>query len=222
MKNMKKILTMMGVIALTAAIAIGGTLAYLTSQAEVKNTFTVGNVGIDMKEADVNLMGEKLNKAGGVWKDGEELADRVVANEYKLMPGHPYVKDPTITVDVGSEDCYLFVKIDNQISAIEATGNTTIAAQMAANGWKVVDEENGVYVYAEGDADKTAVSAGASKPVFSQFVIADNADLTAYEPKTETVGEKEVTTKKSISITAYAIQADGLGDLTPAQIWEKF
>ena len=59
MKNMKKILTMMGVIALTAAIAIGGTLAYLTSTAEVKNTFTVGKVAIDMDETDVDLYGKK-------------------------------------------------------------------------------------------------------------------------------------------------------------------
>lgn len=212
MKNMKKILTMMGVIALTAAIAIGGTLAYLTSTDSVTNTFTIGNVNITMDEASVNPDGTLVSTAD----------NRTDNNDYHLMPGHTYIKDPTVKVTAGSEDCYLFVKIDNQISAIEAKGDTTIAAQMATNGWKVVDATNGVYVYAEGDADKTAVSASASKVVFSQFVIADNADLTAYAPTTKPVDGKEVTIKKSISLTAYAIQKDGLESLSAVDIWAKF
>lgn len=102
MKNMKKILTMMGVIALTAAIAIGGTLAYLTSTATVTNTFTVGQVKITLDEAKVGSDGKALT--------GNDAA-RVAENSYKLFPGHTYDKDPTIHVDATSEDCYIRAKV---------------------------------------------------------------------------------------------------------------
>ena len=47
---MKKILAWMLVVALTAAIAVGGTLAYLTDTDEDVNVMTLGNVKIDQLE----------------------------------------------------------------------------------------------------------------------------------------------------------------------------
>ena len=110
------------------------TMAYLTSKTDVvTNTFTVGKVTITLDEADVDLMGVK---------DGDT---RVKANEYKLIPGHTYIKDPTIHVAGDSENCWLFVKVENGLKDIIA-GNTsvsennstdtvyTIEAQMTKNG----------------------------------------------------------------------------------------
>ena len=96
MKNMKKILTVACAMALSAAIAVGGTLAYLTSTDKVVNTFTVGKVAIQLDEAEAN--------PDGTLVDG---ADRVQANSYKLLPGHTYAKDPMVTVLKGSESSYI-------------------------------------------------------------------------------------------------------------------
>lgn len=199
--KMRKILAMVMALALTAALAVGGTLAYLTSQDSVTNTFTVGKVNITLDEADVDEYGVEIPDAS-----------RTDANEYKLLPGHTYVKDPIVHVTAGSENSYLFVKVENGISGLEATGNTTIAAQLAANNWKLVS--GNVYVYAEGDATKTAVTAGANKPVFASFVIAGNADLSVYSGDTPQA-------LPTVNVTAYAVQADGFAEKTPDEIWSS-
>ncbi|MGN1113263.1 MAG: SipW-dependent-type signal peptide-containing protein [Acutalibacteraceae bacterium] len=96
------------------------TLAYLTDNANVTNTFTVGNVQIDLDEALVDEYGNPLKKADDDSTSKVTLgeATRVSENnEYKLVPNHTYSKDPTVTVKASSEDCYvrLFVTM-TQIS----------------------------------------------------------------------------------------------------------
>lgn len=194
-KTKTKALLMSLCAVLLVAASVLGTMAYLTDSKDVKNTFTVGNVAITMDETDVD--GSTPNK------------ERDQANSYKLLPGHTYTKDPIIHVDASSEDCYLFVKVDNQIAAIEANGNTTVAAQMAAKGWKAVEGKDGIYVYVGTTAAPVAVKANDNVTVFEQLVIAGtvNGDtLKAYENKT-------------ITVTAYAVQKDGFEGKTADQIW---
>ena len=179
------------------------TMAYLTSEDSVTNTFTVGKVTITLDEAKVDEYGEE-----------EEGASRVDANTYKLIPGHTYIKDPTIHVSEGSEDCYLFVTIKNDIANIEDSANT-IAAQMKNNGWKPVEGENGVYCYCDGDGNKKVVEEKENKILFSEFTISgsvENKALTGYS----TSADK---TQNIIEIKAYAIQADGFESKTIAEIW---
>ena len=153
----RKILVSVAALALVAAISIGGTLAYLTSQATVTNTFSVGNIKITLDEAQLDKDGMNLlNKDNKVVTD-VALAARTNENTYKLMPGHTYVKDPTIHVEAKSEDSYIFVKVVNGISGLEATGNTTIAEQLKNNGWTPLMDDNNtavadVYVYAKNGA----------------------------------------------------------------------
>ena len=193
---MKKTLTVLLALVLVIAMSVAGTMAYLTSKDEVVNTFTVGKVAITLDEADVDEYGAAVTPAA-----------RVDENTYKLIPGHSYTKDPTIHVTAGSEDCYLFVKVVNGIKDYEAAGNTTIADQMEANGWKVVNATNGTYVYAKTTGAKDVVAAGSNVPVFANFTIADNANITASGSALDVV------------VTAYAVQAEGFAEKTPAQIW---
>lgn len=199
----RKILVSLAALALVAAISIGGTLAYLTSQADVTNTFTVGKVAITMDETAVNT-------------DGTALADtpRRTTNDYHLLPGKTYTKDPQIHVTTGSEDCYLFVTIKNDIAAIEDADNS-VEEQMTAKGWAKVTGVTGVenlYVYIgieeSASAPKT-VAAGADVTVFEKIVIkgdVTNTGLESYAGKT-------------ITVNAYAIQAEGFSGKTAAQIW---
>lgn len=82
----KKVLSIVAVV-LVLCCAIGGTLAWLTDKTDpVVNTFTVGDINIDLAESE-NL-------------------------DLKMVPGNTITKDPFITVKANSEKCWLFVKVD--------------------------------------------------------------------------------------------------------------
>ena len=205
MKKTSKALLLMLCAVLLVAASVLGTMAYLTSSDEVVNTFTVGNVKITLDEQDVD--------------NSTTDADRDQANSYKLLPGHTYTKDPTIHVDASSEDCYLFVKVVNEIAAIE--GDPTVATQMAAKGWKVVDAEKGIYVYATGTDAKTAVSANANIAVFDNFTIDGTKVVNVPTGGTTPAGKLNIADYdgKTITVTAYAVQKDGFESKTAAEIW---
>lgn len=197
----RKILAMVMALALTAALAVGGTLAYLTSTDEVKNTFTVGDVQIKLDEAKANADGTLDTTA----------TERVKANTYKLLPGHLYTKDPQIHVDANSENCWLFVKVENGIAAIEDSSNT-IAAQMEAKGWSAVTGATNIYAY------RSTVAGGTSVGVFDSFKI-NGAVIGGAKPETPAAGALYLAdyANAQIVVTAYAIQADGFE--TAAAAW---
>ena len=107
----KKLLTAV-VLTLCAVALVAGsvfaTIAFLADFSAVSNTFTVGSVGIDMKETKVD--------ENGIAIDG---AAKVDGNSYHLVPNKTYKKDPTIYIDKtdAKDKMYLFVKSSNQIRA---------------------------------------------------------------------------------------------------------
>lgn len=100
MKTKSKALLLTLCAVLLVAASVLGTMAYLTSTDTVENTFTVGNVAIKLDEAKANTDGSLV-----------EGADRVKGNEYHLLPGHTYTKDPTVTVKAVSEASYVRLKV---------------------------------------------------------------------------------------------------------------
>lgn len=104
-KTKTKALLMSLCAVLLVAASVLGTMAYLTDSMDVKNTFTVGNVAIKLDEAKVDDMGNLVKNQDGT------LADRVTQNAYKLLPGHTYVKDPTVTVLKPSVESYVRMKV---------------------------------------------------------------------------------------------------------------
>ena len=191
MKTARKVLIIALCAVLLVSISVMGTMAYLTSQDTVNNTFTVGKVAINLDEADVKTDGTYEKDVNTRVEDG---------NAYHLLPGHTYIKDPTIHVASTSEDCWLFVKVENGIAAIESG---SIATQMAEQGWTLVDGTTNIYGRA------AANKAGDSVKVFEHFTIKDdvnNTTLATYNGKT-------------IVVTAYAIQADGFEGETASDIW---
>ena len=191
MKKSMKIVLGVVAIMLVIAVSVAGTIAYLTSKtAAVRNTFTLGNVTITLDEHEI----EDEYAA-------ELTTNTVQTNEYKLLPGHTYLKDPTVHVDDSSEDCWLFVKVTNGIAGIEvdADDGDTIAEQMAALGWTPVNNSTDVYAY------NAIVSGGSDVVVFNNFTIAGSVeDLSDYADA-------------EIVIIAYAVQADGFA--TSAAAW---
>lgn len=134
MKKLTKVLAVVLCAALLVAGSVLGTLAYLTSQDEAVNTFTVGKVKIELDEAKINADGKPIDAEEKEVTDLSE-AERVEENIYHLLPGHSYTKDPTVTVLKGSEDCYvrMFVTITKSAEwdqICDNHENTFGAAQM--------------------------------------------------------------------------------------------
>ena len=197
MKNVKKIVALLLCAVLLIGATIAGTVAYLTSTPNaVTNTFSVGQVNITLDESDVDEYGVQKTttvtgeNGQGVTKDADRVSNGI---QYKLIPGHEYKKDPTVHVKNDSEACYVFVKVENGISAIEDA--TTIANQITnTNGWASLSGVANVY-YKKWTPDDTT-EGYTDLVVFSSFKLKTDAAVANY-------GAAE------IKITAYAIQADG-------------
>lgn len=215
MKTKRKALLLTLCAVLLVAASVFGTIAYLTDTEAVTNTFTVGQISMSMDEAKVNVAGQKLNNEGDVWEDGDTLADRVAANEYHLLPGQTYSKDPTIHVDADSEDSYIIIKVDNNgIEAIEETaaGYTSVSAQILANGWTWWKNEGNVHYfyqeYTKGQNDKEL-------EVFQQFKVGDsvtNEQMKAFYDGAAANNDQA----KAVIVTAYAVQKAGFANYADA------
>ena len=218
MKNSKlrRILMLLACAVLLVSLSVGATLAYLTSTTGVvENTFTVGKVVLDdpstpnlnegLDEAKTNEYGEPLDANEAViekdpdnptyWED-EDV--RVQENNYKLIPGHTYVKDPVVYVQAKSEPCLVYVIVDDPLKDIIDYQN--ISQQMNAE-WHIIGTNGNKTLYGY----KTVVDArNATEAIpldtFKYIKILGTLeydDLTPYE------GEQ-------ITVRAFAIQADGM------------
>lgn len=226
MKNSKlrRALLLVASAVLLVCVSVGATLAYLTAETGVvTNTFTIGDVAITLDEGAVYETDTDGFTAenNGRWIDREK--NRVGeddGNEYKLIPGRSYHKDPTVHVTAGSEDCYVFVKVENGFAAYEAanefdtetTGGKTIADQMAALNWIAI--ENGSNIYCKCDANGTPLKNKANDElvVFEYFALKGDltdADFTA-------------ASKAQITIEAYAIQSEGISATTAKAIYDLY
>ena len=141
---MKKTLTKILAIALCAVLLVTGTiyitLAYLLDESNVvHNTFTVSkNIIITLDETKVNTDGTPVE---GNLRENE-------SQEYKLVPGASYTKDPTVHTDANSENCFIVIAIydtifknaDGEDTGIQDPNSTKVYDQLEANGW--VELEN--------------------------------------------------------------------------------
>lgn len=107
---------------LILGVSLGGTLAWLTDKtSNVKNTFTVGNINIDLTESNAVVENDLLT------------------NSYKMIPGFTIEKDPIVTVEENSEDCYLFIK------AVKSNDFDDYMTYEIAEGWELVPGQTDVY-----------------------------------------------------------------------------
>ena len=172
----RKILTTVAIVMcalLLVAGSIAGTLAYLTSTKTTTNAFTVGNVSITLTD------NTKFN--GALWEQ----------DKLHLIPGREYTKETYITVDGTSEDCYLFVKLDNGLEDIIDT--ETLEDQMEENGWTLLPGSTNVYYYEE------IANAGDKATLYESMKVVSNVDNDSLDDYAD----------DTIVVTAYAIQAEG-------------
>lgn len=216
MKKFKALLVVACALLLVAA-SVFGTMAYLTSTDTVTNTFTVGKVNIKLDEAKVGTDGKALT--------GSDAA-RVQTNSYKLMPGHTYTKDPTVTVEAGSEASYVrqmvtvtFDKVltDAQLATQLDGIFTGYDANWVRNDKKVETKTKDgakytVITYEYRYKDKVAATTTDSKlpALFTGIKV----------PETWTNDDLAALGNIEINIVAHAIQADGFDNADDA--WAAF
>ena len=207
----KKLMTVLALV-LVIAMSVAGTYAYLTYRDTVTNTFTVGDVKIKLDEAKANTDGSLVQGAA-----------RVDANSYKLLPGHTYAKDPTVTVLKGSESSYVKMTVTfskaAELDAIFAPNGATLTSIF--NGY---DSTNWID---KGNTKDTQNNTRTYEFWYKETVAAPTADVkldALFDSITVsgTITNAQLATIKDMTITvnAYAIQADGF--TTPEAAWAAY
>ena len=94
----------------------GGTVAWLVAKTDpVVNTFTYGDINIELAET------------------------KPVNQQAKIIPGVDIEKDPKVTVKANSEACWLFVKIE------ESSNLDSFISYNVAAGWTELNTGSGIY-----------------------------------------------------------------------------
>ena len=210
MKTKTKALGLVMAAVLLVTATIFGTMAYLTDTDEVVNKFTVGSVAIKLDEAPVGT-------------DGKAIAgDRVKANSYKLLPGHEYDKDPTVTVMQGSESSYvrMLVTISNASELKEVFG-ANFLPENYVEGW-----DSATWI-ASGITENTTDNTITYEFRYKETVAAPTADVVLDDlfesftvPGTVDNDQLAKLSNMTITVVAHAIQADGFADANAA--WTAF
>lgn len=203
----RRIAMTVALVLVVALASIGGTIAWLTATTgSVVNTFTVGDVNITLTEEGAT----DLNDDGNL------------EQEFHIVPGVDIEKKPEVTVTANSEDCWLFVKVEeaNWPSATEADGTRKVNYTIDS-GWTKLTGVAGVdNVYYR------KVSSNSSDQPFNvltsnQVTVSD----TLTKAEANSIGTSVDAPK--LTFTAYAIQQDGVNqsgktDLENAQLaWSK-
>lgn len=177
----KKTLALFAALVLAVGCIVGGTLAWLTDKTDsVVNTFTTSDIDVTLTESQ---------------------------EEYKMIPGWTIHKDPKAAVAAGSEECYLFVKL-------EKSGNfDDFMTYEIADGWTALTGVDGVYYRQVATANM-----GTAYSVLKNDQVSVNGTVTKEEMNNLTTD-----TYPTLTVTAYASQMYKNNDdtFTAAEAWKN-
>ena len=195
MTKRNKLLVTILCLACVLCALVSGTIAWLISQpGSITNTFTSSDVTITLTETK------------GTLTDG--------VRGFKMVPGEVIAKDPVVAVEAGSEACYVFVKIDENLgswSTYAVAGknfksflNYTVDT---AEGWTALEGYAGVY-YIKVDAN--IANEGKSYNVLAGNVVTVSGEnVTKAMMETLEASDANLPT---LTFTASAIQVANLPD----------
>lgn len=176
----KMFVTMLAVVLLVGCI-IGGTVAWLTDKTDpITNTFTYGDINIEL------------------WEE--------TGNNYKIVPGVNIKKDPKVTVEAGSEPCYVFVKVDENGTFVK--DKVTYRMSVLWTKLKGVEGVDNVWYIEQG-----GVVNPQTVPILANDQIIVSENLTKEDIK----GLNK--NKPTLTFTAYAVQK--AGSANAAEAWAK-
>ena len=188
----KKSLALVLALAMIVVCVVGGTLAWLIATTpEVKNTFTYGDIDITLAETKT---------------------------DFKMIPGYTIAKDPKVTVQAGSEDCYLFVKVE------KSTNFDNYMNYAIDNAW--TELESGVYyIKIDTEAEKNVAYnvLGADSETYSnvEYTWSDNQVLVKPTVTKTMLNALTADTQPTLTFTAYAVQLNknNTTEFTAEEAW---
>lgn len=181
---MKKSFALILALVLVVTAVAGGTIAWLTAESgTVTNTFTVGNITIDLKEHAL--------KDDGTLDTSKTVTEN---KNYKVVPGATQPKDPFVTVSAKSEKCWVYAKVTNNLLL---NGESVVAINKNTN-WTVVASDDNVTLYRYNVEVDALTEAKTLEPVFDSITY-DGDKITAAN-----IGDLN---GKTIVIEAYAHQS---------------
>lgn len=184
MKKRKNLIAIGAVLAVLLVVTVVPTFSWLSAQSErVVNTFAGGAISILLDESPVGTDGKKIDGA------------RTTGNSYKYKAGAVLDKDPAVTVIKGSEECYVFLCVENELTDdFEINYDTDSWLRVSQSGDKTVYAYKEKVNVLEADEDKML------EPIFTTVTV--SADLTS-----EDIAELG---EKILAVTAYAVQTESL------------
>jgi len=209
--NMKPLAVLLA-LTLLVGCAIGGTLAWLLDTSDtVTNTFTSSDIEVTLTETGA-VNGEK---------------------EYKMVPGMTLSKDPKAKVSADSEDCYLFIKVEevNGVVTYTKAGETTTTTTSWSD-FLTYTVDSGWTPLEDGSDEGTEVDSGVYYKIFKDG--SGNAKGTEYSILTgNSVTVKNTVTKEmmnalntanypKLKFTAYAAQLKNSNEteFEPEEAWK--
>lgn len=216
----RKVAKLMAVVALIGAVGVGGSLALLSQKSNVvTNTFAAGagitaNEDITVFEHDPYLGTEDYEgNSRDTYFDGqstgsEEMIDVDGVSYTDLEPNSEISKDPAVQISKGTADCYLFVKIENNLVNADRE-NITFDGVLAPSGqtdnWKKLEGTENIWFYTTtagettGSVIDTKNNMFVSPKLFTTINFGMDADI--YNKQLE-----------SIVVKAFAVQATENGN----------
>ena len=188
-----KVMVMILSLMLVVGLSVGGTIAWLTAESgTVENTFTVGDITIDLKEHTLDDKGALTETETTEW-------------EYEhIIPGDELKKDPFVKVLANSEASIVFIKVieKNNIDVkVSDTATEKALIYSVDQSWTALDGVKGVYY-----KNAAATGANASEPMY--ILTGNKVEVSDYVTKTDIT-----TMKKSVPglyFMAAAIQSENI------------
>lgn len=198
MKNLKKIIVAASLCAAIGATAIAGTLAYFTSETEVKtNTFTVGDVEVKLTEP--------------VW----DATGKTEAED--LVPGRTVHKDPSVSVSADSVPSYvgIVVTMDEDLYNLsnwnDSNEKPVIIFDELNAGWSRSN------LTVEGELEgQVKILFTYATPITSETGAVTLFDTIKFEEAIDNNTLVNVGENFDINVQAYAVQAEGFNDAEKA------
>ena len=227
--NKRKLMLVAVALCMVAILGFGGTLAYLTDTDHAKNTFTLGNVEIELHETDVE---------GNAFENGQVL-----------LPGIKNHVDKVVRVEnTGDNDAYMWVEllipasldkvgnasenilhfnpcdtylkdgVETPLHSSEATGLTKVATTIETYMGHVTLDDVTYNVYREHIENDTAKETGEfTYALLTQVYVDAGCDqCNEGHENCYVKGENHYQGPWQILVRAYGIQADGFGSIDEA------
>lgn len=224
----KRIATMATCIALVGAVAVGGTLALLSTQSNIlTNTFAVGpdypdddgKIALELREHDVQKDLSTDNYGGYSAKENWKMDDFGAYTDIdytQIVEGTTLAKDPQFHLVEESPNSWIVAEIDG---LTELDGKLDVTAIPSGNKWyHLVDDEwvvvdsaddvtDGYYMYSE-----TVAADGTTEALFTQLTATNVVDENG-----NAIDLGDIVVK---GVAVQAVEGSSFNDATKAEVYK--